>query len=117
MVRLLAERGSSFASTAEREIVRDIKEKLSYVALEFEQELVTATQSNSVEQIYQLPDGQELTIGNERFRCAEALFRPTLVQQPIPGMAQFLHNTIMKCDIDQQDRLCRHIIVSGGKIQ
>ena len=55
-----------------------MKEKMCYVALDFEQELDISSKSSTVEKSYELPDGGIVNIGNERFRCPEVLFQPSI---------------------------------------
>lgn len=66
LVKLVAERGYRFRTSAEKEIVRDVKERLGYVAYDFGKEMESASKSSKVEKSYELPDGQIITIGNER---------------------------------------------------
>eukprot|EP00761_Pharyngomonas_kirbyi_P010746 gb/GECH01010769.1/.p1 GENE.gb/GECH01010769.1/~~gb/GECH01010769.1/.p1 ORF type:complete len:382 (+),score=94.80 gb/GECH01010769.1/:1-1146(+) len=114
MRKLLTERGWSFTTSAEREIVRDIKEKLCEVSLDYEADLKAAEESSSWDKEYELPDGRPITIGDERFRCPEALFDFTHVGKESGGWQHVTMDTIKKCDVDIRRDLYKNIVLSGG---
>jgi len=116
MMKILTERGYSFTTSAEREIVRDMKEKLSYIALNYEEEKVKGegAGASEIEKQYELPDGKVITIGNERFRTPEVLFQPSFIGKESEGVHRLTYDSIQKCDVDIRRDLYTNIVLSGG---
>jgi len=115
MAKLLTERGYNFTSSAEMEIVRDIKEKTCFVATDYEAALKTAQDSSSLEMNYELPDGKVITIGSERFRCPEYLFKPLEMNgKELDSIQDLTYKSIQECDVDVRRELYQNIILSGG---
>ena len=72
MMKILSERGHSFTTSSDQEIVRDVKEQLCYVASDFDSEMARTHNEASEDRSYKLPDGKAMIIAAERFRCPEA---------------------------------------------
>eukprot|EP00899_Mesostigma_viride_P024633 jgi/Mesvir1/5354/Mv15440-RA.1 len=116
LAKLLSMSGSSFTITADWGtwgFVRNVKEKLAYVAMDFEAELATVDANPLLEKGFSQA-GYMVTVGNERFRCAEVLFDPSLIRSNSPGIHKMIYHAITKCDPDLHKDLYSNIVLSGG---
>jgi len=112
MMKLLMGEGNSFTTSAEKEIVRSIKETVCYVAQNFKEEQEKWNDSMNVD--HELPDGTTISIGQPRFKCPEALFKPSMIGLEQPGVQELTFKSIQKCDIDVRRDLFGNIVLSGG---
>lgn len=139
---LLRKAGHDLHTSAEREVVRTIKEKCCYIAQspakeEKEYSHPSAGSSSGVgssglgssgvgasagsgsngvtrTEEFRLPDGSVITLGAERFRAPEILFNPELVGQEYPGVHQVVVDSITRADLDLRKDLFANIVLSGG---
>ena len=114
LMKILTDRGYSFTTTAEREAVCDIKEKLCYVAVDYVEEMRKADKSGELKKQYELPDGKFVKVKTERFRCPEVLFQPGLLGMASPGVHEIVDQSIKKCEADLRAELYRNILLAGG---
>ncbi|KAL8960913.1 MAG: hypothetical protein Q9193_002455 [Seirophora villosa] len=118
MQLLFRKSGLVLHTSAEKEIVRDIKEKTCYVAPDPKKEEREWIQHNGrpegklVE--YALPDGKKVKIGSERWKAPEILFEPELIGLEYPGIHQIVVDAINRTDMDLRKSLFGNIVLSGG---
>uniref|UniRef100_A0A7S4KIP6 Actin n=1 Tax=Paramoeba aestuarina TaxID=180227 RepID=A0A7S4KIP6_9EUKA len=125
MLHLLQRKGYSFGSDEQTKILmRDIKEKCCYVALDYENEISCfeepekhSTNYTKTKE-YELPDMQKITLGRERADCPEALFQPSLIgKDNLKGIHEAINDTILNCDESiQRDMFCNTILSGGGTL-
>ena len=70
--------------------------------------------TGDLDKTYTLPDGQVITLGNERFRCAEALFQPSFLGLNTPGLHEITYKSIAACNESLQMELKHNVILCGG---
>ncbi|KAF9929022.1 Actin-2 [Linnemannia zychae] len=108
---LLRKAGYHFHTTAEKEVVRIIKEKTCYLPMLPAKEEKDA--GNKYED-FMLPDGNIIKLGAERFRAPEIMFNPEIIGQEYPGIHQVVVDSISRSDMDLRKSLYSNIVLSGG---
>ncbi|CDR37615.1 CYFA0S01e13366g1_1 [Cyberlindnera fabianii] len=123
---LLRKQGVLLDTSAEKEVVRLIKEKTCYVSLDpskderdwhtysLDFENSQGTTDGGKTMSYKLPDGKVIDVGAERFRAPEVLFRPEIIGSEADGVSQLVHQAIQRVDMDLRSSLQQSVVLSGG---
>ncbi|PWN23626.1 actin-like protein [Microstroma glucosiphilum] len=105
--------GYDMKTSAEKEVVRGLKEEGCYVR--------STSGSNSSKddsmrptEEFKLPDGQVIKLGAERHLAPEILFNPELIGSEYPGVHQLVVDSINRADLDLRKNLYSNIVLSGG---
>ena len=125
LMQLLTQRGYSCKEEYKKEF-EIIKEKLTHVSFDFEDEMKTQNSPMGYEKHYELPDGEMIILGDERFRCCEILFQPHLFygensnnnlnnnSNSKEGIHSLINKSINKVDFGIQREICSNIVLAGG---
>lgn len=114
LMLLLRRSGYNFHTSAEFQIVKNIKEKLCnpWLFPLKEADYKSTEDKNNIE--YYLPDGSEIKLKTEHIEAPEILFTPQKIGLEYVGLHEMVVNSIMKCDIDLRNTIFSNLIVAGG---
>ncbi|CCF58656.1 hypothetical protein KAFR_0F00590 [Kazachstania africana CBS 2517] len=112
---ILKNTGLFMYSSSEREIVRTIKEKVCYIATDYnlETEKYLFNEEKMASQ-FKLPDGKMLNISQGKYTSTEILFRPELIGSEFDSLPEICYQSIKKVDSDLRLPLYSNIVLSGG---
>uniref|UniRef100_UPI00398F417A uncharacterized protein n=1 Tax=Pristiophorus japonicus TaxID=55135 RepID=UPI00398F417A len=111
LTKLLGEAGNAFHEKG-RYIVEDIKQKCCYVAVDYEKETNLTDQEYLVD--YELPDGHVITIGKERMKCPEALFKPSVMGSNQEGIHMMTINSLTRVQPQVRQLMYDNVLLCGG---
>ncbi|SBT75332.1 actin-related protein, putative [Plasmodium ovale] len=110
---LLRKNGHLFNTSAEMEVVKNMKENCCYVSFNMSKEKNSAEKALTTLP-YILPDGSQILIGSERYRAPEVLFNPSILGLEYLGLSELIVTSITRADMDLRKTLYSHIVLSGG---
>ncbi|XP_030047946.1 actin-like protein 7B [Microcaecilia unicolor] len=111
LMKLLNHSGNKFTKE-DLHIVEHIKNNCCYASLELDKDLSLPLSEYMVE--YELPDGNLITIGKERFLCSEMLFKPSLIGSSQLGLQTLTTICINNCDTTLKQEMINSILLCGG---
>jgi len=112
LMRKLQDKKYGLTTVAERDIVREIKEKICYVRYDIHSE--KEKQSVVSEKTYKLPDGETICIGEEIYNTPEIMFNPMVADLDIDGVQKYLLKSIKNTPYKEREVLCNNLIIAGG---
>lgn len=110
--RQLKAEGVQDESLADVDVLRDIKEKLCYVATDYDLECQKPIQD--IQADYTLPDGNIITVGQARFQAAEAMFDPQNMlelEDGAGGVCRLAAGCVDASEIDLRNTLAKNIVL------
>lgn len=93
-------RGYAFNSSADFELVREIKENVCYVSIDIKKERKIARETTVLDREYKLPNGDVILIGRERFEAPEIIMNPALIELEDDDVATMIYDSICSCPLD-----------------
>ncbi|KAJ8738056.1 hypothetical protein PYW08_000651 [Mythimna loreyi] len=110
---LMFKAGYSFTTPFELDLIDQIKKDICYISQDFNVELAETAGFESKAR-YNLPDGQHVLLGEERFLCPEVLFKPELEDLKCRNIIDLICHSIDLCDLDYRSIFYNNIVFSGG---
>ena len=110
---LLRRAGYNFHTSAEFQIVRNIKERYCSVSYDpLKESHYKDVNKNDIE--YFLPDSSVIRMKTEHVEAPEILFSPQKIGLEYQGVHEMAYNSIMKCDVDLRNTIFNNLVCVGG---
>ena len=110
---LLKKKGYHFYNSTELKIINDIKENLCYLEINKRNDSYKKT-NHLKSSPYYLPDGSNISIGEERILAPELLFNPEYTGKEYLGFTDMIISSINRIDIELKKSSYENIWLSGG---